>query len=493
MLPLPIQQAIKKLPEDAQAVIQAIVLFYESHYESRIQVLEARIKELEDQLSKNSKNSSKPPSTDEFDKPSPKSQRKRTGCQVGGQQGHKGTNLKMVECPDKEQLHKVEVCACCQKNLQNQKPEAIERRQVYDLPPLELIITEHQIEVKHCSCGYVNKADYPAGVNHYVQYGPNIKSLLVYMQDYQLLPYERTKEFVKDIFGHTMSTGTLYNIRQYAYDQLATFEDRLKALLSLALVAGFDETGMRVMAQGCWLHSCSTDHHAYYEVHAKRGQKAMDDIGILPDFGGVAIHDFWKSYYHYVCEHGLCNAHLLRELTFIKESRQFDDGKQEWADELIGLLLKMKAAKDRAIAKGKSALSQATLTKYRKQYNLIVQKGLEVNPFKPPPIKKRGRPKKTKARNLIERFRDYADDILRFFYDFKVPFDNNFSERDLRMMKVKQKISGCFRSLNGAKFFARIRSFIITARKQKVNVFKALSNLFIDNSIASQLTTIQLC
>jgi transposase len=484
MLPKEIQDAIKKLPEESQLVIKAIMLIYES----RIEQLEARIKELEDQISKNSRNSSKPPSTDEFDKPSPKSQRKKTGRKIGGQEGHKGHNLKMVESPDKEQLHKVEVCACCQKDLQKQKAEAIERRQVYDLPPLELIITEHQIEVKRCSCGYINKADYPAGVNHYVQYGPNIKSLLVYMQDYQLLPYERTKEFVKDIFGHTISTGTLYNIRQYAYDQLAPFEDRLKALLSLALVAGFDETGMRVMAQRYWLHSCSTDHHAYYEVHAKRGQKAMDDIGILPDFGGVAIHDFWKSYYHYVCEHGLCNAHLLRELTFIKE--RF---KQEWPDELIDLLLKMKAAKDRAIAKGKSALSQATLTKYRKQYSLIVQKGLDVNPFKPPPIKKRGRPKKTKARNLIERFRDYADDILRFFYDFKVPFDNNFSERDLRMMKVKQKISGCFRSLNGAKFFARIRSFIITARKQKVNVFKALSNLFMDNSIASQLTTIQLC
>jgi len=484
MLPKEIQDAINKLPAESQLVVKAIVLIYES----RIDQLEARIKELEDQISKNSRNSSKPPSTDEFNKPGPKSLRKKTGRKAGGQKGHKGNNLKMVAAPDEEQLHKVGFCSCCQKNLQKQKAEAIERRQVYDLPPLELIITEHQIEVKRCSCGHLNKADFPAGVNHYVQYGPNIKSLLVYMQDYQLLPYKRTKEFVEDIFGHSISTGTLYNIGQYAYDQLATFEDRLKALLSAALIAGFDETGMRIMAQGFWLHSCSTDHHAYYEVHAKRGQEAMDDIGILPNFEGVAVHDFWKSYYRYACEHGLCNAHLLRELIFIKE--RFE---QEWADELIDLLLKMKAAKERAIAKGKLFLSQTTLTSYRKRYELIVQKGFEANPFKPPATKKRGRPKKTKPRNLIERFRDYADDVLRFFYDFKVPFDNNFSERDLRMMKVKQKISGCFRSFNGAKFFARIRSFIITARKQNVNVFKALSNLFMDNSIACQLTSSQLC
>ena len=488
MLPEPLQQATKKLPEESRLVIEAIVVFYEHHYESKIQQLEARIKELEDQLSKNSRNSSKPPSTDEFDKPAPKSLRKKTGRKAGGQKGHEGTNLKMVESPDAKELHQVKVCVCCQKSLRRQKADSIERRQVYDLPPLELIITEHQAEVKRCSCGHVNRADFPPGVSHYVQYGPSIKSLVVYMQDYQLLPYERTKEFVQDVFGHQLSTGTLYNIRQYAFDQLATFEERLKALLTVAVVAGFDETGIRIMAQRLWLHSCSTSRHAYYEPHAKRGRKAMDAIGILPEFKGIAIHDFWKSYYQYACEHGLCNAHLLRELTFVKERHN-----QAWADELAGLLIKMKAAKERAIAKGKRALSAATLSRYRSLYEDLVQKGLKANPYKPPPKKKRGRKKKTKPRNLVERFRDYADDILRFFYDFKVPFDNNFSERDIRMMKVKQKISGCFRSFDGAKFFARIRSFIVTSRKQNVNVFKALRNLFMDNSIAFQLTSTQTC
>jgi transposase len=488
MLPERLQQAIKNLPEDSQLVIQTVVAFYEHHYESKLQKLEARIKELEDQISKNSRNSSKPPSTDEFDKPAPKSRRKKSGRKAGGQKGHEGTNLKMVESPDEEKLHKVEVCDCCQKSLRRQKAGSIERRQVYDLPPLELIITGHQAEVKRCSCGYVNRAVFPAGVSHYVQYGPNIKSLLVYMQDYQLLPYERTKELVQDIFGHQLSSGTLYNIRRSAFGQLATFEERLKALLAAAVVAGFDETGIRIMAKRLWLHSCSTAEHAYYEAHAKRGREAMDDIGILPKFKGIAIHDFWKSYYHYSCAHGLCNAHLLRELDFVKERC-----KQAWAGELAGLLLKMKAAKERAIAKGKPSLSQATLSRYRSRYEELVQKGLKANPHKAPPKKKRGRDKKTKPRNLIERFRDYADDILKFFYDFKVPFDNNFSERDIRMMKVKQKISGCFRSFDGAKFFARTRSFIVTARKQNVNVFKALKNLFMDNSITFQLTSTQAC
>jgi transposase len=484
MLPKEIQDLLNLIPAEYQLVVRPIFLFYEG----KIEKLEAQIKELQDQISKNSRNSSKPPSSDEFDKPSPKSQRKKTGRKAGGQKGHDGANLKMVEFPDEKELHKVEFCACCQKSLRKQKADATECRQVYDLPALELLITEHQAEVKRCSCGHVNRADFPAGVTHYVQYGPNIKSLLVYMQDYQLLPYERTKEFVQDIFGHQLSTGTLYNIRQYTFEQLSTFEERLKSLLTAAVVAGFDETGIRIMAQRFWLHSCSTSRHAYYEPHAKRGQVAMDAIGILPNFKGIAIHDFWKSYYHYSSEHGLCNAHLLRDLTFVKERY-----KQTWADELAGLLLKMKAAKERAIAKGKLSLSPATLSRYRSLYEDLVQKGVKANPYKPPPKKKRGRKKKTKPRNLIERFRDYADDILRFFYDFKVPFDNNFSERDIRMMKVKQKISGCFRSFDGARFFARIRSFIVTARKQNVNVFKALRNLFMDNSIVFQLTSTQAC
>jgi transposase len=478
MLPKEIQDLIKTLPAENQATVQAIALIYES----KIKILEARIKELEDQISKNSRNSSKPPSTDSFFKP-PKSLRKKSGKDAGGQKGHQGDSLKMVEHPDKVVSHKVVRCECCHKKLNHQKADRIERRQVYDIPPLHISITEHQSEVKICSCGHTNKS-FPTGVDHHVAYGPNIKSMMVYLQNYQLLPYERTTELISDLFNHTISKGTLFNTGKCAYDKLEVFENRLKELLTYCMVAGFDETGFRVMAKRLWLHSCSTTEHAYYEVHEKRGTQAMNAINILPYFKGVAVHDFWRSYYEYGCKHSLCNAHLLRDLIFIKE--RFE---QDWADEMINLLIKMKAAKQRAIDQGKSSLSKVTLKKYKEQYSLIIQEGFKENPFRPPKKKTAGRHKKTPARNLLERLNTYADDILRFLFDFSVPFDNNFSESDIRMMKVKQKISGCFRSLQGANIFTRIRSFIVTARKQKVNVFDALNNLFTDNSITFTLTS----
>jgi len=280
-----------------------------------------------------------------------------------------------------------------------------------------------------------------------------------------------------------LSTGTLYNIGQSAFEKLSVFKDRLKELLTYHQVVGFDETGFRVSAKRQWLHSYSTDKHAYYEVHQLRGYQAMKDIGILPDFRGIAVHDFWKSYFRFDCRHASCNAHLLRDLIFIKE--RFE---QPWAKQLIDFLINLKTLKENAIAAGKTTFSKATFKKYRSQYDTLVQKGFLVNPFKPPEEKTKGRYKKTPPRNLLERLRDYADDVLRFFQDFQVPFDNNFSERDIRMMKVKQKISGGFRSLEGAKYFARIRSFILTARKQNINPLQALTNLFMDNTIGYTLT-----
>jgi len=476
MLPKELQNTIDTLPVETQMLFKAIV----TYFEQKLAEKDVRIKQLEDQISKNSSNSSKPPSTDEFKK-KPKSLRKKSGLKPGGQPKHEGSNLKMVDEPDKTILHPVNECTCCGKNLMHQLINKIERRQVYDIPPIKIEVTEHQSEIKTCSCGHTNKA-FPIGVNHYVQYGPNIKGTLVYLQDYQLLPYDRTKELVKDLFGHSISTGTLYNIGKYAYEKLEPFEEQLKKLLTYCLVVGFDETGFRVMANRIWLHSYSTAKHAYYQIHPRRGQVAMNAIGILPNFKGIAVHDFWKSYYTYQCDHALCNAHLLRDLIFIKE--RFE---QDWAQDLIDLLLKMKTAKQKAIAQGKSAFSLATIRKYKALYQAILKKGFTLNPFKPPPVKKRGRPKKSAPRNLLERLSNFADDILRFFTNFSVPFDNNFSERDLRMMKVKQKISGSFRSFTGAKYFARIRSYIMTARKQNVNAFDALANLFTDNTIANSL------
>jgi transposase len=486
MLPQQIQDIIKMLPAESQTAVQAIALIYESKF----QKMEVRIKELEDQLSTNSKNSSKPPSSDGYKKPSPKSLRQKTGLKVGGQKGHQGHNLKMTKDPDQTILHEVEFCNQCHKNLSAQKAINKKTRQVYDIPPLRMMVTEHQIETKRCSCGCTTTSFFPNDVTHYVQYGANIKTLLIYLQDYQLLPYQRTAQLVDDLFEHQLSQGTLYNIRKYAFNQLEEFELNLEEFLCAATLAGFDETGLRVVARLYWLHSCSSDKSIHYKVHEKRGRKAMDDINILPRFKGVAVHDFWKSYYQYECEHALCNAHILRELIFIKE--RFE---QNWAQDLIDLLLKMKQAKQRALLKNKTSLSKATLDKYRKSYDEIIKQGFTINPLSnaPPKIIRRGRKAKSKPRNLVERLADFADDVLRFFYDFKVPFDNNFSERDLRMMKVKLKISGCFRSLNGAQYFARIRSYIGTARKQGVNAFEAIRSLFTNNSIPQNLISNLCC
>ena len=481
MLPNKIQNIVENLPIAIQEIIVMVVSFFEGQLSEK----DRRIKELENQLSKNSQNSSKPPSTDKpYDKPAPKSRRKQTGKKAGGQKGHKGTTLKMVEKPDNYEYHKVSTCKNCGSNLANTSVSKIQRRQVYDIPPLNIQVTEHQSELKICTCGCQN-TNFPSEVSHYVQYGSRIKGLMVYLQNYQLLPYSRTSELVADLFGHKISCGTLHTVQKTAYNKLEDFEINLKTLLTIATVAGFDETGFRVLTSCWWLHSCSTDSHAYYEVHKKRGSEAMDEIGILPNFEGIAIHDFWSSYLKYTCTHGLCNAHLIRELTFIHERLG-----EDWAKELIDLLIEIKMAKDNAIQANQTiqtALASNILKQFDEKYDKIVNKGLKANPFSPPVYlegqkKKRGRHKKTKQRNLLERLRDYKSDIIRFCKDFRVPFDNNFSERDIRMMKLKQKISGCFRSKQGAQYFARIRSFIMSARKQNRNILEDLTNIFKTNS-----------
>ena len=493
MLPDEIQQMLRLLPEDHQAPMRMVVSFYEGkikQLEQENKQLQSQVKALQEQLSQNSSNSSKPPSSDPQHKPAPKSGRPKTGRKPGGQKGHKGTNLQMTATPDIEKRHEVAECACCQKDLRDQKADDLQKRQVYDLPPMKLVVTEHQAEVKRCSCGHLNRAGFPEDVHTHVQYGPGLKSFLVYLQDYQLVPYERTCELVQDLFGHTISAGTLHNVRRYAFDQLASFEERLKMVLTAAAVAGFDETGIRVLAKKFWLHSCSTDRHVHYTVHARRGGEAMKAGGILPDFEGIAVHDFFKSYFQFDCRHALCNAHLLRELTFISEHYP-----QKWAKEVAIWLIKMQQAKEKAIKEGKKALSAATVRWYHRMYRKWVQEGLQANPLEPPPEgkKKRGPMKKSKPRNLLERLWNYEHDILQFLDDFRVPFDNNFSERDLRMMKAKLKISGGFRSLEGAQFFARIRSYIMTSRKQGHNPLLALRDVFMNNTLASQLTAVAGC
>jgi len=441
--------------------------------EQRLEAGEQRIKELEDRLATNSRNSSKPPSTDGFNKPEPKSLRGKSGRPSGGQRGHPGHTLQRVEHPDIIERHRVERCQACARSLTNRPAECVEIRQVHDLPPRRLIVTEHQAEVKTCSCGCTNKAAFPEGVNAPVQYGPEVKALAVYLSQEQLLPFARTCNLLGSVFGCSLSEGTLANVLSECHASLQIPAEQVREHIAQAQLVHFDETGSRVDKKLWWLHSASTENATHYDIHPKRGTEAHQAIGILPAFTGRAIHDAYHSYFTYDCSHGLCNAHHLRELTFVHEQHH-----QDWAGQMKQLLQDMHEAVEKARASGAS-LTKARIKRFEDRYQRILDEGYAANPLPDPPQnKKRGRTKKTKARNLLERLDWHRKMALAFLHDANVPFDNNLAERDIRMMKVQQKVSGQFRTRDGAKTFCRIRSYISTARKNAVNVLDALTRVF---------------
>lgn len=436
--------------------------------------LRERVKTLESQIKMNSRNSSKPPSSDGLRKLPVK--RKKTGRTPGGQKGHKGHTLLMVENPDRKITHSVTECKFCGCSLGDVKAAKYERRQVFELPPIRAEVTEHRCERKACpQCGCENKAVFPEDVLQPVQYGPRLRAVAVYLNQYQLLPYERTSEMFGDLFGHSISQATLVNANRAASEMLKPVEDEIKQQIINSSVAHFDETGMRVNGKRVWLHVASNKQLTGYGIHNKRGCKAINDIGILSDFEGTAVHDCWRSYFTYSCSHALCNAHLLRELTFLEEVES-----EKWAGKMGKVLLDIFGACNEAAARGKEFLSKTLLKRFEEMYDRTVAEGFLANPLPEPGSRpgKRGKIKKTKARNLLERLRNYKPEILAFMYDFSVPFDNNQAERDIRMAKVKQKISGTFRSWDGAHAFCRIRGYISTARKNSVSVIQALTDAF---------------
>ncbi len=440
------------------------------------QSLRDEVQALKETAAKDSHNSSKPPSSDGLSKPKPKSLRPPSERRTGGQPGHPGRTLHMVEQPDRTVRHAVERCAACGRSLANQAPDRVERRQVFDLPEPTLEVTEHQADVTTCACGCLNRAAFPPEVTAPVQYGLRVKSVAVYLKDYQRLPFERLTEIMRDLFAcETFSEGTLANLGAACSRRLAPVEAIIRAQAAASDVAGFDETGVRATGSLHWLHTVSTRWLTWYYAHQRRGREAMDDAGILPDFRGRAVHDFWPSYLQYDCDHAFGNAHLLRELIFLWEEQQ-----QAWAKTMIDHLLAIKAAVDTARHAGLTALPDADLDRFHTRYLRIVEAGYAQNPVWEPPAgpTRRGRRTQSKARNLLDRFRDHPDGILAFMRDFAVPFDNNLSERDLRMMKLRQKISGTFRSFDALVDFCRIRGYVSTARKNGLNALDALRRVF---------------
>ncbi len=469
-----------KLPNDI-ASCHRIILEQQKQFEERIKkmqdqiqaqmdvinMLQARVLELEAQVKKNSQNSNKPPSSDGLRKKNirPAFPRKR-GNKTGGQQGHTGKTLEQSDQVDFYQPLLPDHCICG-KVLDIAQSQIIEKRQVFDIPDPRLEVTEYQKRRCACGhCGYVNEGEFPKGVNAYVQYGVGVKSLVVLLNVAFQLPVKKTKTLFADLFGYAINEKTIIEATQKCYDHLEQSEKVVKQSLLKKLVVHFDETGVRVLGKLHWLHTACDKLFTHIFVHAKRGKIALRDVdSILPSFKNRAIHDCWKSYFDFInCLHGICGAHLLRELTALEENQI------QWAKWMKRYLITIYLMSDKGKNKLTEPQQQKALVLYQKIWDYA-------NEIEPPPKKStsgRGRPKATKGRNLLTRLKEHQSAILAFAFHEEVPFTNNQAERDIRPAKTKQKVSGCFRTIQGAQIYARILGFVSTTRKHQFSIFNEL-------------------
>jgi transposase len=437
-------------------------------FRTLVELLVVIISLLVNKLGLNSRNSSKPPSTD----PNRERGSKRKGEEEqkrkpGGQPGHNGSNLEKVKNPDR-----VETIAIDKRTLPrgDYKHVGYNVRQVIDIV-VSKQVTEYRAEIVEDSNGKRFTASFPEWVTRPVQYGNDLKAQAVYMSAQQLIPYDRIQDYFSDQCGISLSTGSLCNFNKEAYELLETFEGISRKRLITEYLLNNDETGINVNGKLLWLHCASSTRWTLFFPHEKRGTIAIEAMGILKHFEGISCHDHWTPYFQFQCQHALCNAHHLREL-----ERAWEQDGQKWAKKMQELLLEIRDAVEDA----GGSLSKKAAKKFRKRYRTILTRGDRECP--PPAEKtdhhKRGRTKRTKARNLLERLRNFETETLRFMTDKRVPFTNNQGENDIRMTKVQQKISGCFRSMEGAKIFCRIRSYLLTCRKHGIQATEALRILF---------------
>ena len=461
-------ETFDSLPESIRSYIRYLETIIQQQQAS-IQQLEARVHELEARLSKDSSNSSKPPGSDGLKKKT-KSLRGKSGKKAGAQQGHVGKGLAQVSNPDLIVTHTSTSCHGCGLNLSHVEGVCAEKRQVFDIPQPKIEVTEHQALEKQCPCcRELNRGVFPESIRGPVQYGERVQALTAYFAHQHFIPVDRVCQIFEDVFGFAISPGTCSNVDEKLFRQLESFESNLKTYLLAARVLHFDETGMRCEKKLRWVHVASSQLATLYTIHAKRGQEAMDEAGILPLFQGIGIHDHWFPYFAYEqITHGLCNAHHLRELTFIHEQE-----KEEWAKQMKDLLIFAKNEVEKHLEQGE--LPQEVLLRIEELYGQIIAEGFEYHSLLPLlPKGKRGRQKQRDGKNLLDRLKEKRGCVLRFMYDFSVGFTNNLGEQDIRMVKLKQKISGSFRILRGGQIFCRIRSYISTARKQGWNIWDAL-------------------
>lgn len=457
---------------------------YIGQLEARVAALAAEVKELEDRLATDSHNSHQPPSRD-WSRRRTRSLRERSGKKPGGQSGHPGHALALVDTPDRLIVHRPAACAHCGADLGEAGGTLSDRRQVVELPPVRLAVVEHQTAAVVCPhCGGSTVGTFPAEVSQPAQYGPQLQALIVYLREYHLLPVERTREMLADLFGAAPSAATVETVVQRCAEVLGPTETRIKAAVRGSAVVHFDETGFYVAGKRSWLHVASTPTLTYYAWDRHRGKEATDAIGILPSFHGRAVHDALSAYLAYdTCTHALCNAHHLRELTFVAEQ-----DRQAWAADMQALLREMNAQVATVRAAGGGALEPSTRTAFVERYRQLLDAGDQANP----PAQgrrpgQRGRLKQSKPRNVLNRLRHHQREVLAFLEDFAVPFENSQAERDIRMVKVQQKIAGCFRSEEGAAAFCRIRGYLSTLRKQGRPLLAALVSVFAGTPLQPQL------
>jgi transposase len=456
---------------EAQKDVLIMALF------DQIDALWARVDALETQVRKNSGNSSKPPSSDGLGKKT-RSLRESSGKKPGGQAGRKGTTLRQME-PTEVVTHPLPgQCDRCHATLLLEQAHPWERRQVVDVPVTDLDVVEHRALAVTCRCGRLHTSAFPAGVDAPVQYGPNVKALGVHLTQGQMLPYARTAQLIADLYGLSVSPATLLGWVAEASAALLETAGSVADQLRAAPVLHGDESGLRVAGKLHWLHVAATDNLTWYGVHGKRGLAAMQTQDILTRHEGVLVHDCWAPYWKLEgVTHALCNAHLLRELLHVSETTG-----QAWAQRMSHFLLDASKLRDAVKARG-GAFSPDEVQAFRALFDDIVREGEVENPDLARADGARG--KQSTAVNLLRRFRLHADAVLRFIGDFRVPFTNNEAERAVRMPKVKQKISGCFRTLEGAEHFCVIRSVLDTLRKQGHSMFTVLQRAFLGNPIRS--------
>jgi transposase len=454
---------------------------------AKIEKLEKRVHELERQLGQNSNNSSKPPSSDGYQKPNPKSLRGKSGKKSGGQPGHQAHWLMMNDHPDHVITHEVQSCEKCHFDLLGVQSLSEDKRQVFNMI-VKMETTEHRIQTKVCSnpnCKHLNRSAFPEGVDHKTQYGSPTQALFSYLHVQQLLPLNRITEMVHALTGHTISEGAIVRANQELHAKLAPEEAKIKGHLLQAPVLHSDESGVRVKGKLHWLHTACTPLFTYYMIHAKRGREAMDEAGLLPVYKGTNMHDGLKAYDGYTCSQALCNQHHHRELNAVIEN-----DKQQWAEQMLELLYEMKEKKEELIQAGCKIMAAEDRAAFEDRYRAVIKVGLTENPPPPPRAeKKRGRVKQSKTKNLLDRLNTNRDAVLAFIHDFRVPFTNNEAEQAIRMIKNQQKVSGSFRSEEGAKSFSRIRGFVSTLRKQGLPVLDMLRQVFEGKPVIAEPTT----